>query len=130
MLAYWTLMSIAIVLFARSEQSELSPAVPFAPWLMLCKQLMLGSVGMLLSLFVHPLLAGVLAFFASSSFLSPRNPLYFVLPSYDRFSLFGDILLGSLVRPQDVILLTLYALDFTAIMILLSLWRFRTKELI
>jgi len=130
MLTYWLVMTAAIVFFARSQRSDLAPAVAFAPWLMLCKHLMLGSVGMLLSLYLHPLLAGVLAFFASSSFLSAPNPLYFILPSYDRFSLFGDILVGSLIGPRDVGLLSLYALDFTAIMLLLSLWRFQTKELV
>jgi ABC-type transport system involved in multi-copper enzyme maturation permease subunit len=130
MLTYWLVMTAAIVFFARSQRSDLAPAVAFAPWLMFCKHLMLGSVGLLLSLYLHPLLAGVLAFFASASFLSAPNPLYFILPSYDRFSLFGDILMGSLIGPRDVGLLSLYALDFTAIMLLLSLWRFQTKELV
>jgi ABC-type transport system involved in multi-copper enzyme maturation permease subunit len=130
MLTYWVLMSAALVLFTRSQQSELSPAVPFAPWLMFCQHLMLGSVGLLLSLYLHPLLAGVVAFFASASFLSPPNPLFFLLPSYNRFDLFGDILTGALVRGRDVVLLSLYALDFTAIMLLLAVWRFRRKELV
>jgi ABC-type transport system involved in multi-copper enzyme maturation permease subunit len=130
MLFYWSAMSAAIVFFARSQQTELAPAAAYAPWLMLWTHLMLGSVGMLLSLYMHPLLAGVLAFFASASFLNPPNPLYFLLPSYDRFNLFGEIVLGTLVRPRDVALLSLYALDVTTILLLLSLWRFRTKELV
>jgi hypothetical protein len=34
------------------------------------------------------------------------------------------------MRPRDVAMLSLYALDFTAIMLLLALWRFRSKELV
>jgi len=130
MLTYWVLMSAAIVFVAQTRQSQLSPAAPFAPFLMLCQHLMVGSVGLLLSLYVHPLVAGVVAFFASASFLSPPNPLYFILPSYDRFNLFWDLIMGSLFSPKDAVLLSLYALDFTVIMLLLAIWRFRNKELI
>jgi hypothetical protein len=41
-----------------------------------------------------------------------------------------DRSLGRLINLEDVALLTLYAVDVSAIMLLLALWRFRTKELI
>ena len=35
---------------------------------------------------------------------------------------------GSLVNGRDVVLLSLYAVDFVILMLLFALWRFRTKE--
>ena len=95
---------------------------------MFCQILVVGSVGMLLSLLIHPLLAGVAAFFASASLLSSPNPLYFILPSYDRFNVTHSIWTGEMIALEDVLLLTAYAVDVAAIMVLLALWLFRTRE--
>jgi len=91
---------------------------------------MLGSVALLLSLFMHPIVASVLAFFAGNGFYASPNPLYFILPSYSDFGVFMEVLQGTLVDWKEVALLSLYAFDFVAIMLLLALWRFRTKELL
>jgi hypothetical protein len=91
---------------------------------------MLGSVAMLLSLFMHPMIASLLAFFAGNGLCSQSNPFYYILPSYQDFNVFFQIVQGSLMRPKDVAFLSLYAVDFAAIMLLLALWRFRTKELV
>ena len=130
MVGYSAVARVAMDLFAQSHQMELSPAIKFLSWMMLCEHLMVGSVGMLLSLFVNPLIAAILAFFASASMLSSPNPLYFILPSYDRYSLFFRIMKGSLMDAKDAVFLSLYALDFIAIILLLALWRFRSKELV
>ena len=130
MAGYALIASLAILVFAGSQNLELSPAMKWAPWLMFCRQLMLGSVAMLLSLFMHPIIAAVLAFFAGNGFYSPPNPLYFVLPSYKEFNVFVQLLQGSLMDLRDVAFLSLYAADFVAIMLLLAFWRFRTKELV
>ncbi|HTV40172.1 MAG TPA: hypothetical protein VMF08_06340 [Candidatus Sulfotelmatobacter sp.] len=95
----------------------------------LCRQLMLGPLAMLLSLFMHPAIAGALAFFAGNGFYSPTdNPLYYLLPSYAPFNVFEKILTGSLMNENDVVLLTLYAADFIVLMLLLAWWRFQSKE--
>jgi ABC-type transport system involved in multi-copper enzyme maturation permease subunit len=130
MAAYAVIAGLAIFVFARSQGVDLNPAIKWAPWLMFCEQLMLGSVALLLSLFMHPIIACVLAFFAGNGFYSPPNPLYFILPSYSDFGIAFDIFQGTLVNWKDVALLSLYALDFVAIMLLLAIWRFRTKELL
>jgi len=130
MIAYAFFASLAVVFFALSQSVELNPAIRWAPWLMFCEQLMLGSLALLLSLFMHPILAAMLAFFAGNGFYSPPNPLYYILPSYSDFGVFFDVLQGNLVDWKDVVFLTLYAFDFVAIMLLLALWRFRTKELL
>ncbi|HUA66488.1 MAG TPA: ABC transporter permease subunit [Alphaproteobacteria bacterium] len=128
MAAYAIIASLAMVVFSASSHVELSPVMKWAPWLMFCRQLMLGSLAMLLSLFVHPAIAGALAFFAGNGFYSVHNPLYYVLPSYAPFNIFFQILQGAFVDGHDVALLTLYAMDFVILMLLLSWWRFQRKE--
>jgi ABC-type transport system involved in multi-copper enzyme maturation permease subunit len=128
MAAYALIASLAMLLFSASNHVELSPTLKFAPWLMFCRQLMLGSLAMLLSLFMPSAVGCALAFFAGNGFYSTDNPLYYILPSYRPFNLFGQILSGSLLSGHDVVLLTLYALDFVALMLLLAWWRFQTKE--
>jgi len=130
MVGYALIASLAIFAFAQSQSLELNPAIKWSPWLMFCEQLMIGSLALLLSLFMHPLIASVLAFFAGNGFYSPPNPLYFVLPSYSDFGVFFDVLQGTLIDWKDVVALSLYALDFAVIMLLLAIWRFRTKELV
>jgi len=130
MAAYAALASTAIILFAKFGHLSVSPAMKFAPWLMFCRQLMLGSLAMLLSLFVHPFVGAVLAFFSGNGFYGRTNPLFYLMPSYGVFNLFGAMLQGTLISGHDVLLLTLYALDFIVLMLALALWRFRTQELI
>ncbi len=97
---------------------------------MFCRNLMVGSVALLLSLLMHPLIAAVVACFASTSFLASPNPLYFILPSYDRYDVFTLIVQGKLIALEDICVLTLYAFDVAAIFLLPALWRYRTKELL
>jgi ABC-type transport system involved in multi-copper enzyme maturation permease subunit len=130
MAAYAVIAGLAIFVFSQSQGLDLNPAIKWSPWLMFCEQLMLGSVALLLSLFMHPIIASVLAFFAGNGFYSPPNPLYFILPSYSDFGVTFDVLQGTSVNWKDVALLSLYAFDFVAIMLLLAIWRFRTKELL
>jgi ABC-type transport system involved in multi-copper enzyme maturation permease subunit len=128
MAGYALIASMAVLLFSASAKVELSPVLKYAPWLMFCRQLMLGSVVMLFSLFVHPAIGSVLAFFAGNGLCSPANPFYYLLPSYAPFNVFGQILQGSMMTRKDVALLTLYAFDFIGLMLLLALWRFQKKE--
>ena len=130
MAAYALLASLSIFIFARSQNVELNEAIKWSPWLMFCRQLMLGSLAMLLSLFIHPLIASALAFFAGNGFYSDSNPLYYLLPSYKDFSVLTQVLQGELVVGKDVLFLTLYAADFVIIMLLLALWRMQRKELV
>jgi ABC-type transport system involved in multi-copper enzyme maturation permease subunit len=128
MAGYAIIASLAVLLFSASSHVELSPVMKYAPWLMFCRQLMLGSLAMLLALFMHPAIGCVLAFIAGNGLYSQENPLYYLLPSYAPFNVFGEILQGSMLQGRDVFLLTLYALDFIILMLLLAWWRFQTKE--
>jgi len=130
MAAYTGVASIAMIAFTHSQRLDLSPALTFAPWLMFWKHLMLGAVALLLSLFMHPIVASAIALFTGNGFYSRSNPLYYLLPSYGDFDLFGEIFSGTLVSVGDVGWLTLYAVDFVVVVLLLALWRFRRKEII
>ncbi len=127
---YSVLIGCSLAAFTYANQLDMNVAARYAPWLMFCQNLMLGSVGLFLSLLMHPLIAAILAFFASATFLSSPNPLYFILPSYDRFNVFSLISQGRLIAAEDVAILTVYAFDVTAIFLLFALWRFRSKELL
>ena len=127
---YSVLIGIALTIFTYAIQFDLSPAVRYAPWLIFCQSIMAGSVVLFLSLLMHPLIAAILAFFASAAFFSSPNPLYFILPSYDRFNVFFQFSQGNLIPLEDVLMLTLYAFDVAAIFVLLALWWFRSKELL
>ncbi len=128
MAVYAVIASLAVLIFSASSHVELSPVMKYAPWLMFCRQLMLGSVAMLLSLFMHPAIACLLAFIAGNGLCSHDNPFYYLLPSYEPFNMIGQILGGDLMNGSDVFYLTLYALDSIVLMLLLAWWRFRTKE--
>lgn len=130
MAGYTAIASLALLAFVHIQKIELSPGMTYAPWLMFCQHLMLGSVALLLSLFMHPVIGAVIALFAGNGLTSPPNPLYYLLPSYEAFDLYREVMSGTLIGLLDVGWLTLYAIDFVALMLLLALWRFRKKELV
>jgi Cu-processing system permease protein len=128
MAGYAIIASLAVLIFSASSNVELSPVMKYAPWLMFCRQLMLGALAMLLSLFMHPIIGCVLAFIAGNGLYSTANPLFYILPSYAPFNVFEQIIQGSILNGGDVFILTLYALDFIILMLLLAWWRFQRKE--
>ena len=109
---------------------DVSSAARFAPMITLCHGLMVGSLALLLSLFMHPLLAAILPTLPAPGYFSPPNPLYFILPSYDQYNVFQLLSTGRVLSAGDLLTLTLYALDVAAILLLLALWRFRSRQLI
>jgi ABC-type transport system involved in multi-copper enzyme maturation permease subunit len=128
MAAYAIIASLAMLLFSTTSDVALGPAMKFAPWLLFCSQLMLGSLAMLLSLFMHPAIACVLAYVSGNGVYSTANPIYYLLPSYAPFNVFREIIDGSVMNASDVLYLTLYAVDFIVLMLLLAWWRFKSKE--
>ncbi len=130
MLAWSVLSAAAFAVYSWGHGLDLKLALAYAPWLMLCQNLMVGSAALLLSLLVHPAIAGVAAFFASATYFSPPNPLYYILPSYDRFNLFTLFWQRRMIGLEEISILTLYALDVTVIFLLLAWWRFRSRDLL
>lgn len=128
-LCYSLLMGIVVYAISVADDLDLGLPAQLAPWLMACDNLMRGSVAVLLSLLTRPAIAAAVAFFAGAGWFSPPNPLYFVLPSYERFSASTLVMEGRLLTFGELSALTLYALDVSAIFLLLSIWRFRRMEL-
>jgi len=65
-----------------------------------------------------PFLASVLAFFAGNGLYHAPNPLFYIFPGYSVFNIFGQILMGTLVSGKDVLVLSLYAVDFVILMLI------------
>ena len=110
------------------------------------KFLMIGSVSMALSVVMRPILAGVVAFFLSGDIFSwlaimstskftkyPFLALYYILPTY---SLFETRTLKNLLfstpplTAVDIIYKIGYALDFTIIILIITIILFNKKDLI
>lgn len=100
------------------------------PWLSFCGSLVLGAVGLVYSLFVRPPIAGVLAWFTSATWFGWLLPLYAVLPSYEMFDVWGATMLGTPVGVGHLVMMTLYAADVVAVLLLLALVRFRRMEIV
>jgi hypothetical protein len=77
---------------------------------------------------MHPAIACVLAYVSGNGVYSTANPIYYLLPSYAPFNVFREIIDGSVMNASDVLYLTLYAVDFIVLMLLLAWWRFKSKE--
>jgi len=99
------------------------------PWLAFCGSLVLGSVGLVYSLFLRAPVAGVLAWFTSATWFSWFRPLYAVLPSYQPFDVSQMTLFGTPLSPWHMVLTTLYAADVVAILLLVAFARFRRMEI-
>ena len=137
LLAYSALSGAAFLFFTQAYDLDGVPALRYAPWLIFCQSLMHGSLALLLSMLMHPAIAGVLAFFISADyvtpFLSSDSPFHYLLfpfPTYTPFDVSGQVLSGTLIGFGDVAILTLYAFDLVAIFLLLAAWRFRTKAVV
>jgi ABC-type transport system involved in multi-copper enzyme maturation permease subunit len=99
------------------------------PWLSFCGSLVLGTVGLVYSLYVRPPIAGVLAWFSSATWFSWFPPLYAILPSYQAFDVWQATMLGTHVGARHLILSTLYAADVVAVLLLIAHARFRRMEI-
>jgi ABC-type transport system involved in multi-copper enzyme maturation permease subunit len=132
MAVYSLITALGLFVFAQSQDLTFAAALKYGPWLMFCKHLIVGSIAMLLSLWMHPALAAVLAFFCGAEpfrGLMPV-PLYIMLPSYGSYNIFGHLIRGHLFSVQDVVMLSLYALNVIIIMLALAHRRFRTMDLV
>ncbi len=98
------------------------------PWLGFCGSLVLGAVGLVYSLFMRAPVAGVLAWFTSATWFGWCPPLATLLPSYQGFAGWIVVIGGSFPR-WHVLLMTLYAVDLVAILLLVAFARFRRMEI-
>ena len=136
LLGYSLIASAALAVFVLAHQLDVVPAIRYAPWLMFCQSLVFASVAFALSMLMHPTVAGVLTFFVRgdwfAEFFTSSNPLYYFflfLPSYMHFDVSDQFQSGELIRGGDIVMITLYAVNVASILLLLAMWRFRTREI-
>ncbi len=122
----------SVVLGATSGVSGTAMLISVA-WLAFCGNLVLGTVGLALSLFVRAPVAGVLAWFASAAWFQqsfvPFVVLYSILPSYAPFDASRAMTGLGPSSLRDIVLATLYAADVIAIATLIAFARFRRMEI-
>jgi ABC-type transport system involved in multi-copper enzyme maturation permease subunit len=127
--AYGIIVGTAAAVLDLAYGMHGTMALVSVSWLAFCGNLILGTVGLALSLFVRAPVAGVLAWFGSATLFEQVLPLYAVLPSYAPFDV-SMMMMG--VAPSSLwsmALSTLYAADVVAIVALVALARFRRMEI-
>jgi len=118
----------ATILRFRYGLGGMSTSIEVA-WLVFCGSLVVGSMGLVYSLFVRAPVAGVLAWFTSATWFSWFRPLYAVLPTYEPFDVWRMTLLGSSMGAWDIVVATLYAADVVTILLVVAFLRFRRMEI-
>ena len=134
---YSVLAALAMVIFTQVNGLDTVPAVRYAPWLMFCQNLIYATFALVLSMLMHPVIAGILPVFITGdlffNLLSSSNPvhyLHFLFPTYGPFNATDQFTSGALMGWSDVAILTVYALDLAVIFLLLTMWRFRSKPVV
>ena len=106
------------------------------------KAITVGTIGMALSMLIHPLLSIVLAYFAGAEiFLTIAKFLdgaarqtilvpFYILPSYGAFDIYKLMMQGISLKPADLAYRVAYGLLLTAIALLVSMAAFEKKDLI
>jgi len=123
--AYWLVMSAAFMLFFRSAGADVPRWLGYAPLLLFCKGVMVGSIALAMSAVVRPPFAAAIAFFGSSDWVSSRGILYWILPGDDRLNLWSQLFHGSVVAARDVLLAVAYALTVAVVAVGYALFRFQ-----
>jgi ABC-type transport system involved in multi-copper enzyme maturation permease subunit len=127
--AYYTVASGAFAVLAILYGMPVTTLLLWVPWLGLCGALVVGCVGLVVSLFVPAAIAGVLAWFISAETFAWVPQLSHVLPTYRPFNVMRVAMLASSMRAESMALTTLYAVDVVSILLLLAVLRFRRMEI-
>ncbi len=123
--AYWTLADATLCACGAVHWIAAS-ALGYVPWLGFCGSLLLGTLGLVLSLFIRPSLAGVLTWWVSTTSFRWLPPVYAIVPSFQPFN---AAVTGEPIGGWDTVFASLYAVDVIAILIGLALYRFSRLDL-
>lgn len=134
---FWLILGTELALFMNLLQEEGTPVHwHFEIVYLLCIGLLSGSMAFMLSLYMPPFPAGLLALFADGEvcreFLRESNPFYylhFVLPDSGLFDVEQLSNIAAFTDGVDVFFRVLYALNFAAILFLVALLRFHFADL-
>ena len=142
MLIYTALISIILVGFAFLAERSLTVSAIYACLLMFPKFVLVGSVALALSMLMPPPVAGVLTYFAGAGIfqtlakhLAPWpwlrtlfTGINYLLPNFGAFTPYLRFLLGKDLDPVRVLLLALYAVGYSAVMLLLAIAAFCRRD--
>ena len=104
--------------------------------------LLVGSVGAFLSTLMPPVLAGVVAYFGGAQLFHRLadwaapwrwldyllTGLHYVAPSYDKFNMYLDLLMGKEIPLSRPVVLAAYAVAYSALMFLLTTLVFQRRD--
>ena len=127
-------MSAILIAYHWHFEGSVSRTVPLSCVLLFFQAMLVGSVGLALSMVIPPALAGVLAYFAGGEMLlgitkGIAPPLYYLLPSYYPFSVNQQFIFGVEVTLSRVALLAAYALAYSVAMLWMAQLAFRRHDL-
>ncbi|MCY3606106.1 MAG: ABC transporter permease subunit [Gammaproteobacteria bacterium] len=134
---FWLILGTELALFMSLLQEEGTPAHwHFEIVYLLSLGLLSGSMAFMLSLYMPPFLAGLLALFADGELfresLGESNPFYylhFVLPDSGLFDVSQLSNIAAYTDGVGVFFRILYTLNFAAILFLVALLRFHFADL-
>jgi ABC-type transport system involved in multi-copper enzyme maturation permease subunit len=136
LVVFVSIMSAVLVAYSWYAERSVRSSVGYSCLLIFFQSLLVGSVGVALSMVLPPALAGVLAYFAGGDTLltavssrSFTKPLYYLLPSYGEYGLHQQFLTRIEITPARVLVLAAYALAYASVMLWLAHLAFRRREL-
>lgn len=131
--AYGLVAGVACAVLGAMSNVSGTAMLASAAWLAFCGNLVLGTVGLALSLYLSAPIAGVIAWFASAAWFEQSFPgsvaLYSILPSYAPFNASRALMGFGPSSIRETVLATLYAADVVAICALIAFARFRRMEI-
>lgn len=128
--------------YTRFAIGSLQPIVWIAIAMLFLKAIMVGSIGMALSMYLRPIIGLLIAYLAAgetflfiAKFLHgvPRTALhllFYVLPSYKAFDQYKSIFLGGNPSATDIAYRAAYAILVIALMLIVGSSAFQRKDLV
>jgi Cu-processing system permease protein len=143
-LIYAAIMSAVLLGVTWFTERSVPARVSYACMVMPFKFVLLGSVGAFLAALMPPAFAGVLAYFGGAQLFqrigqwiapwdwlkAPFTALHYAAPSYAKFNLYIDLMLGRDIPLPRVLLLIAYALAYSAVMLLFTCMLFRRRDVV
>jgi ABC-type transport system involved in multi-copper enzyme maturation permease subunit len=141
-LLYSLLMSLLVSIYTRYAFDRLISFVPIAIMVGFFKAVMVGSVGMVLSIFLRPIPAAMIAYFAAGEtflFVATRfchgivaklvELPFYILPSYKALDTYSMIISGTTLSAREIAYRIAYSLLVSAVMLVVASILFDRRNL-
>lgn len=141
---YWVVMGLLVCVYTHFAFGGLRAIIPISLGMLFLKAIMVGSIGMAVAMFLHPLVTIMVTYLAAGeTFLTIANLLkgheiaqkimlgiFYVLPSYKSFDVYQGMMMGRTPEGADMAYRVLYALLLSGIMLYVGMTAFRRKDII